>query len=112
MSTQLAQTTILPPTFPANNKPIGPNYGSVFEILDLSYMEDQRHSRAITRGVVEGERMGTEFPHFSLSPKILRGKNERSITFLHLLKVACVGRSHTSEFSTTTLGPMHYVVCL
>ena len=30
----------------ANNKPIGPIYGSEFGILDLSYMEDQRHSRA------------------------------------------------------------------
>ena len=48
MSTQLAQTTILPPTFPANNKPIGPIYGSVFGILDLSYMEDHRHSRAMS----------------------------------------------------------------
>ena len=57
----------------------------------------------IVRGVVEGERVGTVFPHFSLSPKILGGKNERSVSFLHLLKVACVGRSYTSKFSTTTL---------
>ena len=33
--------------------------------------------------------MGTEFPHFSLSPKMLWGRNE-SIRFLHLLKVAYV----------------------
>ena len=41
----------------------------------------------ITRGVVEGERVGTELPHSSLCPKILGGKNERSVRFLHLLKV-------------------------
>ena len=59
----------------------------------------------MTRGVVEGEHTGTEFPHLCLSPKnILGGKNRSSIRFLHLLKVACVGRSHPSKFSTTTLG--------
>ena len=62
--------------------------------------------RVSFRGVVEGERVGTAFPHFSLSPKNVGAKNERSIIFLHLLKVVCVERSHTSKFSTTIL-----VVC-
>ena len=39
----------------------------------------------------------------SIPPLILGSKNERSITFLHLLEVVWVGRSHTSKFSTTTL---------
>ena len=64
---------------------------------------------AIYIGVVEGEHVGTAFQHFSFfSQKFWRAKSERSLRFLHLLKVARLGRSHTSKFSTTTL-PILYI---